>query len=275
MEKTLLGKIALITGAGYGQINSDGALDGHAPNMGVAIAQRLAQMGAVVAVTDIDEEAARKTAATLPTCDGNPPHTAMKMDVTKADEIKAVLARIHVLYRTLDILCNNAGVSSMAPLEDLTEEEWDFNVDINMKGVFLCTKAAIPYMKEKGGRIVNTCSMAAIKADPTLAHYTASKFGVLGFTRATALAVAQYGITVNCVCPGWVKTPMQDREVVWEGKMKGMTPEAVRQSYIDHTPLGRLCYPEDVANAVAFFVQPESDFITGQDMIIAGGANLV
>lgn len=274
MEKNLLGKIAFITGAGYGQVNADGALDGHAPNMGVAIAQRLAKMGAVVVVTDINEEAAKKTVGTLQRYDGNLPHTAMKMDVTKADEIKTVLNRIHEQYGALDIVCNNAGVSSMAPLEDLTEEEWDFNVDINMKGVFLCTKAVIPYMKEKGGRIVNTCSMAAIKADPTLAHYTASKFGVLGFTRATALAVAQYGITVNCVCPGWVKTPMQDREVVWEGRMKGMTPEEVRQSYIDHTPLGRLCYPEDVANAVAFFVQPESGFITGQDMIIAGGANL-
>ncbi len=274
MDKSLLGKVALITGSGYCQVNADGALDGHAPNMGVAIAQRLARMGAVVVATDIDEAAAQRTVETLARCPDNPPHAAMKLDVTKADEIQAVLNGIQERYGSLDIVCNNAGVSSMAPLEDLTEEEWDFNVDINMKGVFLCTRAAVPFMKEKGGRIVNTCSMAAIKADPTLAHYTASKFGVLGLTRASALALAPYGITVNCVCPGWVKTPMQDREVVWEGKMKGMTPEAVRQSYIDHTPLGRLCYPEDVANAVAFFVQPESEFITGQDLIVAGGANL-
>ncbi len=274
MDTCLLGKIAFITGAGYCQVNADGALDGHAPNMGVAIAQRLAKMGAVIVATDINEPAAQKTIETLTRYESNPPHSAMKLDVTKADDIQAVLKKIIEQYGSLDIVCNNAGVSSMAPLEDLTEEEWDFNVDINMKGVFLCTKAVLPFMKAKGGRIVNTCSMAAIKADPTLAHYTASKFGVLGFTRASALAAAPYGITVNCVCPGWVKTPMQDREVVWEGKMKGMTPEEVRQSYIDHTPLGRLCYPEDVANAVAFFVQPESDFITGQDMIIAGGANL-
>ena len=274
MDKTLLGKIALITGSGYCQVNADGALDGHAPNMGVAIAQRLARMGAVIVATDIDEAAAQKTVETLERYQDNPPHAAMRLDVTNAEEIQTALSKVHERYGSLDIVCNNAGVSSMAPLEELTEEEWDFNVDINMKGVFLCTRAAIPFMRERGGRIVNTCSMAAIKADPTLAHYTASKFGVLGLTRASALALAPYGITVNCVCPGWVKTPMQDREVVWEARMKGMTPEAVRQSYIDHTPLGRLCYPEDVANAVAFFVQPESEFITGQDIIVAGGANL-
>ena len=274
MDKTLLGKIALITGSGYCQVNADGALDGHAPNMGVAIAQRLARMGAVIVATDIDEAAAQKTVETLERYQDIPPHAAMRLDVTNAEEIQTALSKVHERYGSLDIVCNNAGVSSMAPLEELTEEEWDFNVDINMKGVFLCTRAVIPFMRERGGRIVNTCSMAAIKADPTLAHYTASKFGVLGLTRASALALAPYGITVNCVCPGWVKTPMQDREVVWEARMKGMTPEAVRQSYIDHTPLGRLCYPEDVANAVAFFVQPESEFITGHDIIVAGGANL-
>ena len=275
MDTPLLGKIAFITGAGYSQVTADGALDGHAPNMGTAIAQRLAKMGAVIVATDINEEAARQTVETLPCYEGNPPHTAMKLDVTNAEEIRDVLNKIQEQYGALDIVCNNAGVSTMGPLEELTEEEWDFNVDINMKGVFLCTREVIPFMKEKGGRIVNTCSMAAIRADATLAHYTASKFGVLGLTRASAVALAPYGITVNCVCPGWVKTPMQDREVVWEGKMRGMTPEEVRQSYIDHTPLGRLCYPEDVANAVAFFVQPESDFITGQDIIVAGGANLI
>ncbi len=274
MEKTLLGKVALITGAGDCRVDPDGAIDGRAPNMGVAIARRLARMGAVIVATDLVEEAAQRTAEALPRCEGNPPHSSAKLDVTKAEEIRRVLDGLCERYGALDILCNNAGVSSMAPLEALTEAEWDFNVDVNMKGVFLCTRAAVPLMKARGGRIVNTCSMAAIKADPTLAHYTASKFGVLGFTRASALALAPYGITVNCVCPGWVKTPMQDREVVWEGRMKGMTPEAVRRSYVEHTPLGRLCYPEDVANAVAFFVQPESGFITGEELIVAGGANL-
>ncbi len=128
MEETLLGKVAFITGAGYGEASADGALDGHAPNMGVAIAQCLAQMGAVVVATDINGEAVGKTIETLQKRDGNPPHAAMKLDVTKADEIRTILNRIHEQYGALDIVCNNAGVSSMAPLEELTEEEWDFNV---------------------------------------------------------------------------------------------------------------------------------------------------
>lgn len=275
MERPILGQVAFITGAGYGKVTAEGQMGEHAPNMGTAIAQRLARMGAIVVATDINREAAEKTVETLQTYSENASHMALQLDVTDRKAIDAALETVYQTYKRLDIVCNNAGVSSMAPLEDLTEKEWDFNVDVNMKGVFLCTQAVIPYLKEKGGRIVNTCSMAAIKPDPTLAHYTASKFGVLGLTKASAIGLAQYGITVNCICPGWVKTPMQDREIIWEGKMKGITPEEVRQSYIDHTPLGRLCYPEDVANAVAFFVLPESNFITGEAMNVSGGANLI
>ena len=274
MEKTIMGKVAFITGAGYGGEYKEGVKTEHAPNMGTAIAQRLAKMGAIVVATDINLEAAETTVKTLETVDGNPPHMAIKVDVTDRKSVDSALEKVYKTYGKLDIVCNNAGVSSMAPLEELTEKEWDFNVDVNMKGVFICTQAVIPYLKEKGGRIVNTCSMAAVKPDPTLVHYTASKFGVLGMTKASAIGLAPYNITVNCVCPGWVKTPMQDREIIWEGAMKGITPEEVRQSYIDNTPLGRLCYPEDVANAVAFFVQPESDFITGEAMNVSGGANL-
>ena len=273
MDTPILGKVAFITGAGYGAGCDPKNQGEHAPNMGAAIAQRLAKMGAVVIATDVNEEAAETTVSTIATYPGNPEHFAYRLDVTDKGEIEDVLAKVKEKYGRLDIVCCNAGVSSMAPFEKLSEKEWDFNVDVNMKGVFLCMQAVVPYLK-KGGRIVNTCSMAAIKPDPTLAHYTASKFGVLGLTKAAAIGLAVYGITVNCVCPGWVKTPMQDREIVWEGAMKGITPEEVRQSYIDHTPLGRLCYPEDVANAVAFFVLPESDFITGEAMNVSGGANL-
>ena len=273
METPIMGKVAFITGAGFGRLAKPD--DTHAPNMGTAIAQKLAEMGAVVVATDIDLAAAEKTVETLKVYEGNAPHMALRLDVTDRKSIDAAVEKAYETYGHLDIVCNNAGVSSMAPFEDLTEEEWDFNVDVNMKGVFLCTQAVIPYLKESRGRLVNTCSMAAVKADPTLAHYTASKFGVLGLTKAAALDLAPFGVTVNCVCPGWVKTPMQDREIVWEGKMKGISPEEVLQSYIDHTPLGRLCYPEDVANAVAFFVHPASEFITGEAMNVNGGATLL
>ena len=168
---------------------------------------------------------------------------------------------------------NNAGVSTMHRLVDLTEEEWDFNFNVNTKGVFLVSQAAAPLLAE-GGRIVNTCSMAAVKPDPMLPHYTASKFAVLGLTKAMALEFAPRKITVNCVCPGWVKTAMQDREIVWEGEIRGMKPEDVRQSYIDNTPLGRLCYPEDVADVVGYLVSPEAKFLMGEAVNIAGGAQL-
>ena len=273
METPIMGKVAFITGAGYGRLAKPD--DAHAPNMGTAIAQKLAEMGAVVVATDIDLSAAETTVSTLKTYEGNAPHMALRVDVTDRKSIDAALKTAFDTYGRLDIACLNAGVSSMAPFELLSEEEWDFNVDVNMKGVFLCMQAVIPYMKEHGGRIVNTCSMAAVKPDPTLAHYTASKFGVLGLTKAAAIDFAQYGVTVNCVCPGWVKTPMQDREIVWEGVMKGISPEEVLQSYIDHTPLGRLCYPEDVANAVGFLVHPDTNFITGEAMNINGGAALI
>jgi NAD(P)-dependent dehydrogenase (short-subunit alcohol dehydrogenase family) len=141
--------------------------------------------------------------------------------------------------------------------------------------MFLVTQAALPLMKNFGGVIVNTASMAAVKAAPLLAHYTASKFAVVGFTRSAAIEFARYGIRVNCMCPGYVKTSMQDRELIWEGSLRGMSPREVAAEYIAHTPLGRMCMPEDVADGVGFLISPQAKFITGEAMNIAGGANIV
>ena len=253
------GQIAFVTGGGNG--------------IGRAIAKRFAELGASVIVADLNLPAAEETVSLLAVEDAQK-HAAVKMDVTNKQNILTVMDWVKESYGHLDILMNNAGVSSMNHISDLTEEEWDFNFNVNSKGVFLVTQAALPLMKENGGRIVNTCSMAAIKPDPTLAHYTASKFAVLGFTKACALEFAQYNITVNCVCPGYVKTDMQAREIVWEGKMRGLEPEQVLQGYINNTPLGRLCYPEDVADVVGFLVSPQAKFLTGEAMNVAGGANI-
>lgn len=253
-------QVAFVTGAGSG--------------IGRAIAKRLADLGASVIVADLNKAAAAETVSQLSNPTGKQNHSALELDVTKKDQVLQVMDWVKNNYGSIDILMNNAGVSTMNHISDLTEEEWDFNFNVNSKGVFLVTQAAFPLMKEKGGKMVNTCSMAAIKPDPTLAHYTASKFAVLGFTKAAALEFAQYNITVNCVCPGYVKTSMQEREVVWEGKMRGISPEQVVQNYINNTPLGRLCYPEDVADVVAFLVSPQAKFMTGEAMNIAGGANI-
>ena len=118
---------------------------------------------------------------------------------------------------------------------------------------------------------MNTASMASLKAAPLLAHYSASKFAVLGFTKACALEFAEYGISVNCVCPGYVKTSMQDREVVWEAELRGITREAVIDEYVSLTPLGRLCSPEDVANVVAFLASSDADYLTGEAITVSGG----
>ena len=258
MEQNYLkNKIAIVTGAGTG--------------IGRAIAIKLAKLGADVIVSDLDLKTAKETLTYLD--EGN--HQAIQLDVTNRENIEIIFADVKKKYNKINILVNNAGVSTMQHLEFLTEKDWDFNINVNLKGVFNCTMAAIPYLKESKGRIVNIASMAGVKPAPMLlAHYTASKFGVVGFTKSCALELAKYGITVNCVCPGYVKTSMQDREVIWEGKLRGMTPEEVRNEYIRLTPLGRLCMPEDVADAVGFLVSPDAKFITGESINVAGGANL-
>ena len=255
------GKIAVVTGAATG--------------IGRAIAMRLADIGASVIIADLNLEAAQATVKQLP-CDSaaGQEHAAVYIDVTNEKSVKEVYEAIGQKHGHIDIAVNNAGVSSMNVLEELTEKDWDFNMDVNAKGVFLCTKHEVPWMKELGGVMVNTASMAYLYSAPLLAHYTASKFAVAGWSQTAAKELAKYGIRVNYICPGYVFTDMQNREVVWEGKLRGMTGEEVRDDYVQQTPLGRLCQPEDVANAVGFLVSPQASFITGAAIPITGGAEL-
>jgi NAD(P)-dependent dehydrogenase (short-subunit alcohol dehydrogenase family) len=250
-------KIVLITGCGTG--------------IGRTIALAFAGEGATVIPTDLNRQLLAETAAELSRTSGRPV-ASFPLDVTKKDEVRQVVGAVAERFGRIDVLVNNAGVSTMNPVVDLTEEEWDFNMDVNAKGVFLVTQAVLPHMMAAGGgKIVNTASMAAKIGAPFLAHYSASKFAVLGFTQAVAREVAKYHINVNAVCPGFVQTGMQDREVVWEGKLRGMDPQAVRQEYVDLTPLGRLCQPEDVAKVVLFLASDQADFLTGQGLNVTGG----
>ena len=146
---------------------------------------------------------------------------------------------------------------------------------VNLRAVFVCGQAAARAMiaAGSGGRIVNVASMAGKQGRvPFLADYVASKFGVVGLTQAMAFELAPHGITVNSVCPGFVATPMQEREIGWEARLRGTSPDAVRQSWIDDTPLGRLEEPVDVARAVAFLLSPDAAFITGEALAVNGGA---
>lgn len=199
----------------------------------------------------------------------------LEVDVTHSDSVAQAVTQVLEEQGPIAVLCNNAGVSTMRSVVDLTEAEWDFNFNVNVKGVFLLTQAVLPSMiQRKAGIIVNTASMAGLKGVPLLAHYAASKWAVIGFTKSVALEVAPYGIRVNAVCPGYVRTAMQERELSWEAQLRGMSPQAVFDEYVRLTPLGRIEEPDDVAKVVGFLVGAGAGFITGEALTVTGGANL-
>lgn len=224
-----------------------------------------------MAVADLDEAGAAKAAQRL----GNGA-IGLGIDVRRRLSVEQAFAAVQAAFGGYDILCANAGVSTMNLVVDLSDEEWDLNFDVNARGVFLTNQIAARHFLKAGTRgvIVNTASLAAKWGAPWLAHYSASKFAVMGFTQALARELAPHGIRVNCVCPGFVKTGMQSREVAWEAKLRAMTPEAVIDDYVAQTPLGRLEEPEDVAKAVLFLASDLSGFITGEALNVTGGVRM-
>jgi len=248
------GRRALVTGAGSG--------------IGRSIVLALASAGARVFVTDLDAKAAAAVADEA----GRGAHSG-RLDVTDAGETDKAFEEAWSRFGDLDIVCANAGISTMNWVADLTEAEWDANMNVNAKGVFLTNRAAVRrWLAAKSpGVIVNTASLAAKIGAPLLAHYSASKFAVLGFTQALAREVSKHGIRVNCVCPGFVRTSMQEREIAWEARLRGLTSDQVLNEYIASTPLGRIEEPEDVADIVLFLASDLSRFLTGEAVNASGG----
>jgi len=247
----LSGRRAIVTGAATG--------------IGRAIARALSRQNIRVAVCDLNLPEAEKVAAEI----GG---SAFAIDVRKREAVETAFAEVEKSMGGIDILCANAGVSTMQHALDLTDEEWNFNFDVNTRGVFLTNQiAARRFVAQGSGTIVNTASLAAKVGAPLLAHYSASKFAVLGWTQGLARELAPKGIRVNAVCPGFVKTGMQSREVEWEASLRGVSAERVVQDYVSATPLGRLETPEDVADVVVFLCSDSARFMTGQGINVTGG----
>ncbi|MBW2560895.1 MAG: SDR family oxidoreductase [Deltaproteobacteria bacterium] len=253
----LEGKVALVTGGGRG--------------LGEGIVKRLAEMGCDVAVVDIIEENAKKVAEDVKALGRRA--IALKVDVTKWDQVQNMVKDTIDQLGSLDIAVNNAGVISIMPVEELTEKDWDFVNDVNIKGVFFCCKAVIPHMrKQNWGRIINTASIAGKIGFPELAHYTASKFAVVGFTNALAKELAKTKITVNAICPGIIgtqmwygptglaekwKAPGETMDESWKRHQESLIPQGVAQT------------PEDIGDLAVYFAT--SPHVTGQAIAVDGG----
>ncbi len=263
----LTGRVALVTGAGSG--------------IGRAIAVELARRGARVWCADLDADAAQRTAAEVgAAAEGGAAAEAAHVDVTDRASVSALCEAVYAAAKRVDVLVANAGVSTMDRFLDLTDEAWDHNFAVNAKGTFLTVQTFARRMveqprvggRELRGKVVVTASLAARVAAPLLVHYSASKFAVVGLLQGAAKELGPLGVSVNGVDPGFVRTAMQEREVVWEAHLRDMTPAAVRAEYVAQTPLGRLQEPEDVARVVAFLASDDADFLTGEVIEANGGA---
>jgi NAD(P)-dependent dehydrogenase (short-subunit alcohol dehydrogenase family) len=244
------GQVAVVTGSAWG--------------MGRRHAERFAAEGARVVVVDIQDALARSVAASLPEA------IAVHCDVTsEADTLRMAEAALAAFGR-IDILVNNAGGSlfSPRPFWELPEPDWNQIVDVNLKGQWLCIRAVLDTMRSAGrGRIVNIASMAAVRGSSGRAAYAAAKGGVVSFTRTLAVELGPFGITVNCVAPGYIEIPHPKTAYTDEQRA------AMRANRLAIQPIRRLGEMDDVSNAVLFFASPENDFITGELLAVDGGAN--
>lgn len=241
----LSGKTALITGAGRG--------------IGKEIARALGRAGANLIISDIASDFANQTAAELQ--NGEIKTMAFAGDISKAADVEALFKTAFETFGGVDILVNNAGITRDNLLARMDEKDWDLVLTVNLKGAFLCTKAAARgMMKKRYGRIVNISSVVGIMGNAGQANYSASKAGLIGLTKSTAKELASRNITVNAVAPGYIATDMTKD-----------LPEEAKVKFLQSVPLGRPGAPEDIAGVVLFLVSETASYITGQVIHIDGG----
>jgi len=241
----LQNKIAIITGGAQG--------------IGKATALKFADEGASIVLWDVNEEKGNALVNELKAKDIKAHFT--KVDVTKIDSAEKAAKEAVEIFSTIDILINNAGITRDASLVKMTAEQWQQVVDVNLTGVFNCTKAVIPFMIEKKyGKIVNTSSVVGLYGNFGQTNYVATKAGIIGMTKVWARELGRKGINVNAVAPGFIAT-----------EMVKTIPENILKSLEEKTPLGRLGLPEDIANAYLFLSSEEANFINGITLSVDGG----
>ncbi len=232
---------------------------GSGQGIGKEIALTLAQAGADIVIVDVNLEQAEKTAQEIISLGRK--SVAMKVDISQSAPVEEMVNKILDNFGKIDILVNNAGITRDNLLLRMKEEEWDAVIRINLKGTFNCLKAVTrPMMKARSGKIVNVASIIGIAGNAGQANYAASKAGVIALTKSAAKELASRGINVNAVAPGFIQTAMTD-----------VLPEAVKSEMLKRIPLAKLGVPLDVAKAVAFLAGPDSDYITGQTIVVDGG----
>lgn len=240
--------VALITGGSRG--------------IGKAIAKAFVEQEVNVIITGLNEERLKETAKEM--SDSNSKVVAIRADVAIAEDVNMLFKTIEKDFSRLDILVNNAGITKDNLLLRAKEQDWDAVIDTNMKGTFLCTQEAIKIMsRQKYGRIVNLTSVVAYIGNPGQSIYSASKAGIIGFTRSVALEYAKRGITVNAIAPGFIKTDMTER-----------IPEKIKEQILSMIPIGTYGTGQDIANAVLFLTSPQTSYITGQVIHVNGGMYL-
>ncbi|WP_216830295.1 SDR family NAD(P)-dependent oxidoreductase [Alkalihalobacterium elongatum] len=242
------GKVVIITGAASG--------------IGRKTAKLFAERNAKLIINDINEENINQLKEEL--LNEGATVKAICGDVSNSNVVKGIMKTAIDTYGEINILCNNAGVwwpNQDSNVENLEEDVWDKILSINLKSVFLCTKYAIPHMKEgKGGSIINISSMAALRGWINMDAYTASKGGIISLTKSLAAEYGSYGIRVNAICPGSIKTPLTEKIQLKTGYPKN--------------PLGRVGYPEDIGKLILFLASSDSDFITGGVFPVDGGRSI-